>query len=99
MKKRFVVALDSHTAAQDKLFKDYIAKGGYGWWYWINGFWLLVDTSGKLNAEKLRVDLGEIYPAVRLMVLEITGQSDTWAGFGPSGEEKNMFTWLRQHWY
>jgi hypothetical protein len=98
VKKRFVVALDSHTSAQDVKFKEYVSKAGYGWWYWIDGFWLLVDISGMLSAEQLRKDLSEIYPGVRLMVLEINGSTDTWAGFGPSGVDKNMFTWLKENW-
>jgi len=96
--KRFVIALDSHTEAQNLLLKEYINKGGYGWWHWINGFWLLTDPLGKLNAQELRRDLSEIYPSVRMMVLELQGSSDTWAGFGPNSAEKNMFDWMRDNW-
>lgn len=98
MKKRFVVALDSHTGAQDVKFKEYVKNAGYGWWYWIDGFWLVVDATGSQSAQKFREDLSVIYPGVTLMVIEINGNNDTWAGFGPNGEDKNMFTWLKENW-
>jgi len=98
MKKRFVIALDSHTKAQDDAFKEYISNKKYGWWYWIDGFWLLVDSSGELTANKLRTDLGEIYPGVHKLVLELHGNGDKWSGFGPNSETKNMFSWLKKNW-
>tara|TARA_B100000959_G_scaffold244599_1_gene268639 strand:- start:2911 stop:3207 length:297 start_codon:yes stop_codon:yes gene_type:complete len=98
MKKRFVVALDSNTKKQNDEFKEYIEEHGFAWWYWIDGFWLLVDSSGKLTASKLRTDLGEIYPGVHMLVLELQGDDDTWSGFGPNTENRNMFSWLERNW-
>ncbi|PSS71686.1 hypothetical protein AYI85_04935 [Shewanella algae] len=98
MKKRFAVALDSNTKAQNELFKQYIKENGYGWWYWIDGFWLLVDSSGKLTANQLRDDLGEFYPGVHKLVLELRGDDDTWSGYGPKSEKKNMFSWIKKNW-
>lgn len=98
MKKRFVVALNSNTKEQNDVFKEYIKANGYGWWYWIDGFWLLTDRNGNLTAKKLREDLGEIYPGVRLLVLELRSGDDTWSGHGPKQEGRNMFAWLRRNW-
>lgn len=99
MRKRFVIALDSGTKAQNDQLLEYITSGGYGWWSWINGFWLLVDPAGKLDANKLRVDLGNIYPSVKMLILEIHGNADGWSGFGPNGDgDKSMFTWLKENW-
>jgi hypothetical protein len=98
MKKRFVVALNSNTEEQNKKFKEYIKKNGYGWWYWIDGFWLLTDSKGKLTASKLRTDMDEFYPGVRRLVLEMRDGDDTWSGFGPKKDGKNMFDWLHHNW-
>ncbi|WP_286816929.1 hypothetical protein [Marinobacter sp. UBA3607] len=98
MKKRFVVALDSSTKEQDEKFKEYIKTNKYGWWHWIDGFWLLVDSSGQLTAKKLRSDLDEFYPRVRRVVLELRDNDDTWSGFGPKKDGKSMFDWLHRNW-
>ncbi len=98
MRKRFVVALDSNTQEQNDQFKDYIRVHRLGWWYWIDGFWLLIDSSGELTAKKLRTDLGKIYSNVHKLVLELKGNDDTWSGFGPTSEDKNMFSWLNRNW-
>ncbi len=98
MRKRFVVALDSNTGEQNEQFKEYIRDLRLGWWYWLDGFWLLTDSSGELTASELRDDLGEIYPGVRKLVLELRGDDDTWAGFGPKNDAKNMFSWLKRNW-
>lgn len=98
MKKRFVVALDSHTDAQDLKFKEYVNNASLGWWYWIDGFWLLVDHDSALTATQLRKDLESIYSGVTLFVLEISGNDHTWSGFGPNAPEKDMFKWLRETW-
>lgn len=98
MKKRFVVALDSYTDIQNNEFKSYIKDNGYGWWHWINGFWLLVDNTGDLTAKKLRDDLAVIYPGVHKLILELRGDDDTWSGFGPKTENKDMFSWLKKNW-
>lgn len=98
MKKRFAVALDSYTDVQNKEFKAYIKDNGYGWWHWINGFWLLVDSTGELTAKKLRDDLGVIYPGVHKLILELNGDDDTWSGYGPRTGDKDMFSWLNKNW-
>ena len=98
MKKRFIVALNSNTEEQNKEFKKYIKENGYSWWYWIDGFWLLIDAKGELTASKLRKDMDEFYPEVRRLVLEIRDGDDTWSGLGPKKDGKNMFAWLHRNW-
>ncbi len=98
MKKRFVVALDSSAKSQNESFISYIKDNRLGWWHWIGNFWLLVDSSGTLTAAKLRTDLGEIYQGVNKLVLELRDNDDTWAGFGPKTENKDMFAWLKRNW-
>lgn len=100
MRKRYIVALDSHTKEQNQKFKDFINENSLGWWYWINGFWLLTDPKGAFTARQLRDKLGIIYPEVRKLIIELRGSpdDDTWSGYGPNTENKNMFNWLITTW-
>ena len=93
MKKRFIIGIGSSTDAQNKEFFRYLNKHHLNWWHWISNFWLIVDENGQLSASRLTDDLGEIYPNVNTIAIELEGDSDTWSGFGPAGEdnEKNMF--------
>lgn len=98
MRKRFIVTLDSSTDEQDKAFIGFIREHGLGWWHWISTNWMLVDSKGKFTAKTLRSELMRIYPSINMIIIEISDEGDTWAGFGPNGEKKNMFTWLKNTW-
>jgi hypothetical protein len=98
MKRRFVVGLDSSTKEQNQEFIEFIRGRQLGWWHWISNFWLLTDPGGKLSAIELRLELGKIYPGVHTLVLELSEKDDTWSGFGPKGEDRNMFKWLNDYW-
>ncbi len=97
MKKVYAVALDSNEKEQNTAFKEFIKEHGYGWWYWIDGFWLITDSSGELTASKLRTYLNDYYPKIRRLVLELNANDIDWAGYGPTSEEKNMFGWLKRN--
>lgn len=98
MKKRFIVLLDSETREQNKKFKSYIKEDKYNWWHWLNNSWLVIDESGELTAAKLRTDLADFFPGVHKLVIELKDKNDTWAGYGPSTEDENMFKWLKKNW-
>ena len=59
--------------------------------------WLLVDSSGQMTASILRDKICKLYSENRVMVIELDGDRDTWAGFGPT-QPKNMFDWIKQNW-
>jgi hypothetical protein len=96
--KRFIVALNSGTKEQNAVFKQFIRDREYGWWHWLSDLWLLTDSSGVLTAAELNKELNNIYPGVRKVVFELRGKNDAWAGFGPIGEDKNMFNWIKKNW-
>lgn len=98
MSKRFIVAIDRSNQEQNKAFLDYIQSQNLGWWHWIENFWLLVDTNNKLTAAAIRDKLDELYPSITNMVIELSASWDTWAGFGPSTKERDMFQWLKDTW-
>lgn len=98
MKKRFIVALDSSTSEQDKIFINYLKAKNVGWWHWLNNLWLIYTDTGDLTARKIRDDLNVIYPTTNKIIFELSGDSDTWSGFGPSSEERNMFKWIHENW-
>jgi hypothetical protein len=103
MKKRYIIALDSSTEGQNNAFRRFIKDSNFSWWHWIENFWLLIDSAGEYNSEKIRDKVDELFPGVYNLVIELNEDYDTWQGFGPAGggEEKekgNMFTWLRDNW-
>lgn len=100
MAKRFIICLDKSDAEQNEVFKKYIDENGLAWWYWLNNTWLIKDYSNSLDSKIIRDKLLEIYPGVHNLVIELPGskENDTWHGFGPAGEERNMFNWLHNTW-
>ena len=75
----------------------FIKDNKLGWWHWISNMWLLVDSSGQMTASILRDKICKLYSENRVMVIELDGDRDTWAGFGPT-QPKNMFDWIKQNW-
>src|SRR5262245_55414180 len=98
MKNRYIICINNSTEQQEKKFIEYIKSYGLGWWHWLNNTLLLTDPKGKLNAGMIRDSLRDIFPDENILVIEINATKDTWSGFGPNTEEKNMFTWLKKHW-
>ena len=101
MKKRFIILLNSGSAQQNAEFVKFIKgddiAGGY--WHWLNNSWLMVTQNVNMTSEIIRDKLREIYPGVHNLVLELREDgTDTWNGFGPSGEDKNMFKWIHANW-
>ena len=99
--KRFVVLLDATaTDSQHKSFKQFIDNTHLGYWHWLARAWLLckVDDNSEFSADTIRDKVGECYPGVRCLVLELNKDGDTWAGFGPNGDKNNMFAWLKKNW-
>ncbi len=99
MRKRFIVCLNEGTTKeQDKLFIDFINKNKVGWWHWLSTTWLIVDSSGLLNARDLREKIKEVFPGNYNMVFEFSDEKNTWAGFGKNNGDKNMFDWIKKNW-
>ena len=97
--KRFVVLLGANASdSQHAAFKQF-AESHFAYWHWLPNTWLL--TTGDDNSEfsaAIRDKVEECYPSVRCLVLEFNKDGDTWAGFGPSGDKNNMFTWITKNW-
>lgn len=98
MKMRFVVLLDSATKEQNLAFLEFIKASNIAWWHYLNTTWLLYDENNRVSAEILRNKLMELYPGVYNLVLEFGPEGDTWYGYGPSSENRDMFSWLRSNW-
>ena len=98
--KRFVVLLgNTATQSQHRAFKDFVSQGGIGYWHWLSHAWLLTtDDVPLFSAPWVRDKVEEFYPSIRCLVLELNKDGDTWSGFGPKGENKNMFTWMHKNW-
>jgi len=99
MNIRLIVLHDKTTSQQDKAFNEWLKAEGIGWWRWFDGSWLLDSSSDNHTADKVRDKFIEIVPKVNVLVLELKADgNDTWAGFGPSSKEENMFKWIRRTW-
>ena len=68
------------------------------WWRYIGNFWLVIDDDDKFHVESLRDELLKIYPNVHNFVMDVTGSSSAWAGYGPNSGKNNMFEWLNETW-
>lgn len=96
MRRYFVIGIDSATKNQSDAIKEWLESDDkFGWWHWIEGLWL-VTSHGDMNSEQIRDKILDIIPDIRNLVIEVHPQ--TWYGYGPKGENYNMFTWLHDYW-
>ncbi len=98
MKKKFIVAINSTTDEQLIEIKKFVRSNGFGWWSWLSNFWLLTSNNENTTAKYLRDELRKICPDTRMMIIEMNKDGDTWSGFGPKSESKDMFKWMHETW-
>ena len=98
MKKRFIVLLDSTNVEQDKAFLAYVKAQKFGYWHWLSTSWLIADSKGKDTAQKIRDTIKETHPGVHNLIIELNENGDTWSGFGPTSDTRNMFDWIKKNW-
>lgn len=96
MNKRFVILLDSCTKEQEEAIR--LSFKDLTWWHWLPNAWLLSDPAGAYSALGIRNHIQVVVPNLYVMVFELNATGDTWAGFGPSAAERNMFDWIRRNW-
>ena len=71
---------------------------GYGYWHWLSNTWLVVAADSTTPAEMYGLTQ-ESYPSVFFLVNEVgNDRVNSWMGFGPNTEQRNMFEWLQQEW-
>jgi len=97
MKKRYVVAIDTGTKEQNDAFVKLLRERGLGWWHWLTNCWLITDSRGQLSASELRDKVQSTFQC-NCLVLELRDGDDTWAGYGPQTEKRDMFKWLKENW-
>jgi hypothetical protein len=99
MKKRFIVALNASTPEAEKAIVAFLKRHGVSWWHWLRNVWLVSDSEGKLSAKEIRDGIREILPGVNSFVIQLNSDgSDTWSGFGPKSDDKDMFSWIHKNW-
>lgn len=98
MGKRYIVAVDSSTKEQNNALVEFIRKNSLGWWHWLENFWLLTDFRGNFSAKQIRHVINETHPKVYCIVIELNEHGDTWSGWGPRSDDRNMFKWLNETW-
>lgn len=98
MKKRFVVSINDSEDEQERKFIDFLRENGLSWWHWLANTWLVVDAKGKFSASDFRDTVKEVFKNEHVLVIEMREDGDTWSGFGPNTENRNMFRWLKTNW-
>ena|SRR5260221_13591274 len=99
MKKRFIVVVSRANPAQDEAFRQFIKSQGFAWWHWLPTLWLLTDAGGGWDAANIRDKTVECYTGAQVFVEELDASgNNTWAGWGPKSESRNMFHWLQTNW-
>ena len=92
----FSVMVDKPTRAQSDLITAHFKTGPYGWWHWIDGHWLVRDTSQALTATELRNQLKPFVAGRVLLVLQLA-EGSTWAGNSKTTATKKPFAWLHKN--
>lgn len=96
MRNRYIVNITGEISKEkSQAFLQYIKDNNLYWWHWLSNTWLIVDTQSKIDLTSLRDKTKEIFKADNLIIRVDQGN---WAGFGPNGENRNMFTWLKENW-
>jgi len=99
MKKRFMIALNRSTPEGEKAIVAFMKRHQVGWWHWLKNVWLVSDPEGKLSAQGIRDGIKEILPGVHSLVIQLNSDgSETWSGYGPKSEGRNMFPWIHKNW-
>ena len=101
MKKRFIIIVGDATPAQLNAYQlGLVNAKKVNWWHWTTNSWLFITDNQSITASSVRDELRSYFPGVTTLVFEFhRNGSDTWAGFGPSAPDKNMFDWLNEHWH
>jgi succinate dehydrogenase flavin-adding protein (antitoxin of CptAB toxin-antitoxin module) len=96
--KKFVALIQVMTVEQDRQLISFIESKSWGFWHWIDGGWLITpnDSDTKVATE-LRDKIKEIAPGKHCLVFEV-GEVKSWAGFGPSAKDNDMFEWIKREW-
>lgn len=99
MKRRFVIAVNGLTAANEKAMQHYLLERGF-WWHWISNIWLFVTRDEKLAALEINEKIVSLQsdPALRILVMEIP-EDITWVTYGNKNKKnQDMSDWLKTVW-
>jgi len=94
--KLFLVASDSMSKEQETAFLQYIKSNGFGWWHWLENFWIIATSNNSISSYTIRDALNDSVPGLNNLVIEVENV-DSWGGYGPKGDDKNMFKWLQDN--
>jgi len=93
MSRHFAVGVNPITDEEKKKIRKWLSHRNCAWWNWINGFWLIKDSTDRFTVDNLSDKLNEFVPKANVIVLEVSPPGD-WAGYGPSDGKRDMFRWL-----
>jgi hypothetical protein len=98
MKKRYIVCVNNSNKIQNEEFLKYLRQKKFGWWHYLDNTWLIVDTKGSSNVQEIRDKARDAFSNEYNIIFELKEGQGTWAGFGPSSKNRNMFKWIKENW-
>jgi len=58
----------------------------------------LKSSHTDLKAADIRDAARDAFGQARNFVIELNEDGDSWSGFGPKGEPRDMFKWIHRNW-
>ena len=89
----YLVACDTMSKEQETAFLEYIKSNRFGWWHWLDNFWIISSSKKTLRSSMIRDAIDDAVPGLNNLVIKIENVK-SWAGHGPSVEDNDMFEWL-----
>jgi len=96
--KRYIINIGKSTEQQEENFIKFLNESNVAWWHWLSNFWLVTDPNENFSSSILRDKAVELFNKERVIVIELNDDGDTWSGFGPKTDEKDMFKWVKNNW-
>lgn len=96
MIRRFAVGANPMTDEEKATIQEWL-RGTCSWWNWINGLWLIRSDKDFHTTETIRDEFHKLAPDAHIIVIQIPS-GDTWAGYGPYNEQRDMFRWINNTW-
>lgn len=98
--KRFIIATQGFTKADDAEFIAWCRSNGLGWWHRISGFWMLtcrLERPEVTDVEVIRGKLMEISRAGPCLVLDVP-EDIAWAAYSHESDGEAFSKWLKTTW-
>ena len=95
MSKKFLIAVDSPTAAESDALTNSLKDTKYGYWHWIADIWIIDDPTSEAEVVKWRSKVRELIADRNVIVIEL--QVIHWAVSAPEDSHQWLLNHLKSH--